>query len=44
MLFLACLLQDTGPILDKDMGVIFEEGKVRKGINEETLSKNCQNK
>ena len=36
-------LQDIGPILEtKDMGVIFEGGKVKKCVNEETLSKDCQ--
>ena len=38
-------LQDIGPILEsKDTGVIFEGEKVKKGVNEETLSKNCQSK
>ena len=37
-------LQDIGPILQiKDMSVIFEGEKIEKGVNEETLSKNCQN-
>ena len=36
-------LQDVGPILEtKDMGVIFEGGKVKKCVNEETLRKDCQ--
>ena len=37
-------LEDIGPILEtKDMGVIFEGRKVEKCVNEETLSKDCQN-
>ena len=37
-------LQDIGPILQtKDTGMIFEGEKVKKGVNEERLSKNCQN-
>ena len=37
-------LQDIGPILQtKYMGMIFEGEKVKKGVNEERLSKNCQN-
>ena len=37
-------LQDIGPILEtKDMVVIFEGEKVKKCVNEETLSKDCQN-
>ena len=38
-------LQDIGPILEtKDVVVIFEGEKVKKCVNEETLSKDCQNK
>ena len=37
-------LEDIGPILEtKDMGVIFEGRKVEKCVNEETLTKDCQN-
>ena len=37
-------LQDIGPILEtKDIGMIFEGEKVKKWVNEETLSKDCQN-
>ena len=37
-------LQDVGPILETmDMRGIFEGGKVNKCVNEETLSKDCQN-
>ena len=37
-------LQDIGPILEiNDMGVIFEGKKVKKCVNEEILSKDCQN-
>ena len=36
-------LQGIGPILEtEDVGVIFEGGKVKKCVNEETLSKYCQ--
>ena len=36
--------QDIWPIQEtKDMGVIFEGGKVQKCVNEETLNKDCQN-
>ena len=36
-------LQDIGPILEsKDTGVIFEGEKVKKGVNEETLSKTAK--
>ena len=36
-------LQGIRPILEtKDMGVIFEGAKVKKCVNEETLSKDCQ--
>ena len=38
-------LQDIGPILEtKNMGVIFEGEKVKKCVNEETLSKDCQDR
>ena len=36
-------LQDIWPILEtKDTGVIFDGENVKKGVNEETLNKNCQ--
>ena len=38
-------LQDIWPILEtKDTGVIFVGENVKKGVNEETLNKNCLNK
>ena len=37
-------LQDIGPIVEtKIMGAIFQGEKVKKCVNEETLSKDCQN-